>query len=45
MKDFNFYYEIIDLYFNNQFISFSIKNIFKEIKKQLKQNQMLNFII
>ena len=45
MKDFNFYYEIIDLYINNQFISFSIKNIFKEIKKQLKQNQMLNFII
>lgn len=45
IKDFNFYYEIIDLYINNQFISFSIKNIFKEIKKQLKQNQILNFII
>jgi len=39
IKDFNFYYEIIDLYINNQFISLSIKNIFKEIKSQLKQNQ------
>ena len=43
-KDYNFYYEIINLYINNQFISFSIKNIFKKIKKQLKNNQILYFI-
>ena len=44
IKDFNFYYEIINLYIKNQFISFSIKNIFKQIKKQLKINQIFNFI-
>jgi len=44
IRDFNFYYEIINLYMKNQFISFSIKNIFKEIKEQLKKNQILNFI-
>ena len=44
IKDFNFYYDIIDLYINNKFISFSVKNIFKEIKSQLKQNQKLIFI-
>ena len=43
-KDYNFYYEIINLYINKQFISFSIKNIFKKIKKQLKNNQILYFI-
>ena len=44
IKDYNFFYEIINLYINNQFISFSIKNIFKDIKKQLKKNQFLNFV-
>lgn len=42
IKDFHFYYEIIDLYLNNKFISFSIKNKFKEIKNILKNNQKLN---
>ena len=42
--EFNFYYEIIDLYINNQFILFPIKNIFKKIKNQLRQNQKLIFI-
>ena len=41
-KDFNFYYEIIDLYLNNKFISFPIKNKLKEIKNILKNNQMIN---
>ena len=44
VKEYNFYFEIINLYINNQFISFSIKNIFKKIKKQLKNNQILYFI-
>ena len=43
-NEFYFYYEIIDLYINNKFISFSTKNIFKEIKNQLKQNQKLKVI-
>lgn len=42
IKDFHFYYEIIDLYLNNKFISFSIKNKLKEIKNILKNNQKLN---
>lgn len=44
IKDFNFYYEIIDLYINNKFITFSIKNLLNEIKNQLKINQKLKFI-
>ena len=44
IKDFNFYYEIIDLYINNNFISFSVKNILNEIKNQLKINQKLKII-
>ena len=42
IKNFHFYYEIIDLYLNNKFISFSIKNKLKEIKNILKNNQKLN---
>ena len=44
IKDFHFYYEIMDLYINNKFISFSVKKIFKQIKYQLKLNQKLKFI-
>ena len=40
IKDFNYYYEIIDLYLNNKCISFPIKNKLKEIKNILKNNQM-----
>jgi glycosyltransferase involved in cell wall biosynthesis len=42
IKDFHFYYKIIDLYLNNKFISFSIKNKLKDIKNILKNNQKLN---
>ena len=42
IKDFNFY--IIDLYINNNFISFSVKNLLNEIKNQLKRNQKIKII-
>ena len=40
-QDFNFYYEIIDSYLNNKFISFNSKKILNEIKKQIKKNQKI----